>query len=153
MTANADLYAQDFFQWTQTTAALIRAGKWQEIDPTSVAEEIESLGNEQRHALRSHLRILLLHQLKWAYQPRHHSGSWRSSIGHARAEIEDRLADSPSLRQMLPALLTWAYQRARRLAAIETGLPLVTFPETCPWTLDQLQDQEFLPAVGKDKTA
>ena len=39
MRTNAELYEQDFFAWTQTTAALIRAGKWHEVDPASVAEE------------------------------------------------------------------------------------------------------------------
>ena len=39
MGTNAELYEQDFFAWTQTTAALIRAGKWHEVDPASVAEE------------------------------------------------------------------------------------------------------------------
>ncbi len=29
MSTNAELYEQDFFAWTQTTAALIREGKWQ----------------------------------------------------------------------------------------------------------------------------
>ena len=32
MGTNTDLYAQDFFQWTQTTAALSRQGKWPEVD-------------------------------------------------------------------------------------------------------------------------
>jgi hypothetical protein len=41
---NAELYEQDFFAWTQTTAALIRAGKWHDLDRETLAEEVESLG-------------------------------------------------------------------------------------------------------------
>ena len=38
-----------------------------------------------------------------------------------------------------------AYRRARREAAAETGLPLSTFPETCPFTLEQALDDDFWP--------
>jgi hypothetical protein len=44
---NAELYEQDFFAWTQTTAALIRAGKWHDLDRETLAEEVESLGTSQ----------------------------------------------------------------------------------------------------------
>ncbi len=69
MTTNAALYAQDFYTWTQTTAALIRAGKWADIDAESLAEEIESLGKSQQRELASRLDALLMHLLKWRYQP------------------------------------------------------------------------------------
>lgn len=39
MGTNADLYHQDFYRWTQETAALIEAGKWHEIDPAVLADE------------------------------------------------------------------------------------------------------------------
>jgi hypothetical protein len=55
------------------------------------------------------------------------------------------LGDSPSLRRELPDCLAWAYPKACRAAAEETRLPLATFPEQCPWNLDQLQDDDFLP--------
>jgi Domain of unknown function DUF29 len=141
-------YETDFYQWTQTQAAALRAKDWGALDVDNLAEEIESLGNEQRHAVRSHLRVLLWHGLKWAYQPDHRSTSWRTSILNARAEIADRLEDYPSLRPRVPALLASAYPRARRLAAAETGLPLATFPEVCPWPLEQVLDEDFWPEAG-----
>ena len=33
MSTNSKLYSEDFYTWTQTTAALIRAGKWQRYRP------------------------------------------------------------------------------------------------------------------------
>ena len=69
MHPNTTLYEQDFYTWTQTTAAAIRAGEWQDLDAQMIAEEIESLGIGQEHALRSHLKQLLMHLLKWQYQP------------------------------------------------------------------------------------
>jgi hypothetical protein len=141
-------YDTDFYAWTRQQAQALAAKDWRALDLDHLVEEIESLGNEQRHAVRSHLRVLLWHLLKWAYQPDHRSASWRTSILNARAEITDRLEDNRSLRPLLPTLLTWAYPRARRLAAAETDLPLATFPEACPWDLAQVLEEDWWP--GED---
>jgi hypothetical protein len=138
-------YDTDFYAWTRQQAQALAAKDWRALDLDHLVEEIESLGNEQRHAVRSHLRVLLWHLLKWAYQPDHRSASWRTSILNARAEITDRLEDNRSLRPLLPTLLTWAYPRARRLAAAETDLPLATFPEACPWDLAQVLEEDWWP--------
>ena len=42
-------------------------------------------------------------------------------------------------------MLAESYARARRDAARQTGLPLSTFPEACPWTPGQLLDPDFFP--------
>jgi hypothetical protein len=138
-------YDTDFYAWTQAQAAALRAKDVAALDLEHLAEEIESLGNEQRHAVRSQLRVLLWHLLKWAYQPAHRSPSWRTSIGNARAEIADRVEDQPSLWPLVPTLAASAYPRARRLATADTGLPLATFPEACPWAVAQVLDEDFWP--------
>jgi hypothetical protein len=138
-------YDTDFYAWTRQQAQALAAKDWSALDLDHLVEEIESLGHEQRHAVRSHLRVLLWHLLKWAYQPDHRSASWRTSILNARAEITDRLEDNRSLRPLLPTLLTWAYPRARRLAAAETDLPLATFPEACPWDLASVLEEDWWP--------
>jgi hypothetical protein len=38
------LYDEDFFQWTQRSAELLRAGQVRESDIEHIAEEIEDLG-------------------------------------------------------------------------------------------------------------
>jgi hypothetical protein len=138
-------YETDFYAWTQAQAAALRAKDVTALDLEHLAEEIEASGNEQRHAVRSQLRVLLWHLLKWGYQPDHRTMSWRTSILNARAEIADRLEDSPSLRPRVHALLASAYPRARRLGAAETGLLLATFPEACPWPLGQVLNDDFWP--------
>jgi len=146
MTTN---YDTDFYVWTQAQAETLRAKDWPALDVANLAEEIESLGKRDRRTLRSHLRVLAKHLLKWTYQPDQRArrgASWRRSTANAREAIELVLNDSPSLRRELPDLLAWAYPRAREESYEETGLPLATFPETCPWTLEQLQDRHFWPA-------
>jgi hypothetical protein len=147
MRTNAELYEQDFFAWTQQQAALLRKGVVDALDLTNLAEEIESLGKSDRRALGSHLRNLVMHLLKWQYQPsgRLTGHSWRSSIRNARAEITVLLEDSPSLQQEVVGLLTRWYPLARLDAADETRLLLTTFPTACPWTPFQVLDPDFWP--------
>jgi hypothetical protein len=145
MSTNAELYEQDFYTWTQTTAALIRAGKWDDLDRETLAEEVESLGKRDRRELGSRLQTLQMHLLKWCYQPSERSGSWRGTIRTARREIAAVLADSPSLRRQVPGMLTPGYADARLDASDETGLPLATFPETCLWSPEQVLDADFWP--------
>ncbi len=139
------IYEHDLYAWTHAQAQALREKEWVALDITHLAEEIEALGNEQAHAVESHLANLLLHLLKWHYQPRRRSRSWRTSLRIARIEIKRRLRRSPSLRPELPMLVEAVYADARKLATDDTGLPLATFPERCPWSLDQLQDEDFLP--------
>jgi len=145
MGTNAELYDQDFYAWTQEQAALLREGAWHELDREHLVEEIESLGRSERKELRSYLEGLVLHLLKWRYQPDYRSRSWRDSIEENRACIPECLQENPSLRPQLPTLLVECYPRARRKAARQTRLPLATFPETCPWTVEPLLDNAFWP--------
>jgi uncharacterized protein DUF29 len=138
-------YDTDFYAWTQAQAAHLRAKEWPALDVDNLAEEIESLGASDRRALRSHLLRLTQHLLKWHYQPQRRGESWRQSIDNARLEIELIVADSRTLRDFLPEALTWAYPRSRKEATKDTGLPLATFPETCPWALAQVLDEDFWP--------
>src|SRR5919106_4288377 len=129
MGLNSELYEQDFFQWTQTTAALIRQGKWHEVDPAYVAEELESLGKRDRRELASRLQVLVMHLLKWHYQPERRSEghSWRSTIRTQRLQLRLLLRDSPSLRPQVPPFVADGYPAARAEACDETGLPETTF--------------------------
>ncbi len=144
------LYDTDFDAWARQQAEALRAKAWHQLDIEHLAEEVEELRKSERKAVRSHLRLLWLHLLKWAYQPEgreRYGGSWQASIGYTRAFIETSLEDSPSLQPELAALATAAYPWARQRAAQETGLPLATFPEACPWPLERLLDPAFLPGA------
>lgn len=147
MHPNTTLYEQDFFAWTQTTAAMLRAGKWHEVDSKAIAEELESMGRSQKRELDSCLEVLVMHLLKWRYQPgrREDSHSWYDTILEQRGQIARLLADNPSLHPHVPALLTAGYLHARRRAVGETHLGTAVFPEVCPWTVVQLLDMDFWP--------
>jgi uncharacterized protein DUF29 len=137
-------YEHDFSAWLQQQADALRAKDWPALDVDNLIEELETLGRSERNALWSHLRILLVHLLKWRYQPERRTRSCRGNITRARQNVTRRLQQH-SLRRELPDFITEAYTDARRLAADETGLPLATFPETCEWTAVELQNLDFLP--------
>ncbi len=138
-------YDKDFYAWTQEQAEYLRAGLWSAVDAVHVAEEIEDVGREQRHAVESHVTNLLMHLLKWRYQAGRRSRSWRVSIRHARIEINKRW--SSRIAQEMEIRFIHAYANARKLATDETGFPLETFPEDCPWTLDEILHEEFVPGA------
>jgi hypothetical protein len=139
------LYDHDFYAWANEQAALLRSGKLSSADIENIAEEIESMGKTEKRELVSRLAVLLMHLLKWQYQPLLQGPSWRTTIVNQRFEIADHLTDNPSLKSQLSEAMTRAYRRATGEGALETGLPQKTFPATCPWSFDQIMDEGFWP--------
>ena len=130
------LYDRDFYAWTAEQAGLLRAGRLAEVDLEHVAEEIETMGRSEKRELVSRLTILLLHLLTWQFQPVRQGPSWRLSIATTRDTLTDHLDENPSLRGIMGDSIGMAYRRARRNAAVETGLAEASFPALCPWSAD-----------------
>ena len=145
MPRNAAAYDEDFFAWTQEQARLLRAGEFSQLDIENVAEELESMGRSDRREIESRLEVLLMHLLKWQLQVGHRSPGWVRTIREQRRRIAKVLRDSPSLRPAVPQLIPEAYTEALDKAAQETGLPETMFPSACPFTLEQILDEDFLP--------
>lgn len=131
-------YETDFYLWTQQQADLLRQGALTALDVENLIEEIEDMGASNRRSLGSFLELIIMHLLKWQYQPERRGNSWKSSIRKGRHAIERLLEESPSLKPRLSIMVTAEYRRARSEAADETGLPLTTFPDVCPFTVEQI---------------
>ena len=142
---NARLYEQDFHAWANEQAELLRSGRLSEVDIEHVAEEIESMGRGEKRELISRLTVLLLHLLKWRFQPVRRGASWRVTVANTRDDIADHLADNPSLRARLDDAIALAYRRARRQASLETGQREEIFPEDCPWPFERMMAEDFWP--------
>ncbi len=138
-------YTADFNLWIQRTAKLLRERRWHEIDLEHLIEEVEDLGKSERRGIASQLTRLLLHLLKWQYQPQRRSDSWLDSTTDARTQISLAIEDSPSLKNYPAEQLEQSYQRARRQAAKQTGMPLSVFPEECPYSLELVLEEDWFP--------
>jgi hypothetical protein len=138
-------YDSDFNAWANEQAALLRAGKLAEADLAHIAEEIESMGKIEKRELVSRLAVLLLHLLKWRFQPELRSASWRLSVEEQRLQVASHLDDNPSLRALLGTAIAGAYRLAVIGARRETGLGPATFLAACPWSFDQMMDDDFWP--------
>ena len=150
----AALYSTDYHAWVQRNVELLRQGRFAEADIGHLVEELEDMGNSQRHELVSRLRVLLAHLLKWQFQlgqlserwAEFSGQSWRETIIEQRDAIQHLLADYPSLRHFLPEALAKAYPAAVRLAAKESALPMTVFPQDCPYAQADVLDDGFFPS-------
>ncbi|MBD2110707.1 MULTISPECIES: DUF29 domain-containing protein [Cyanophyceae] len=148
-----NLYAADFYAWTQVQAELLRHQAWSQLDLPNLIEEIESLGKQQRQELRNRLSILIGHLLKWHYQPQGRSRSWLATLRIQRLDIADLLDDNPSLKPYLTEALGKAYLKGIELASGETNLPIRTFPSQCSYSLTEILDAKFFPGEPSELIA
>ncbi|WP_299404663.1 DUF29 domain-containing protein [Acaryochloris sp. IP29b_bin.148] len=147
--SHQQMYEVDFIQWIETAAELLKRGKFGELDIHNLVEELESLGRSEKNALKSNLSVLLAHLLKWQYQPEKQTLSWISTIDEYRDRIQVSLEASPSLRNYYTDVLEQRYSVARKQAAHQTSLEISTFPETCPFTPEEVLDSDFWPIVDQ----
>ncbi|KQT60763.1 hypothetical protein ASG52_16000 [Methylobacterium sp. Leaf456] len=140
-----DLYETDFHAWTQGQAELLRARRFDELDLENLIEEVASVGRSDRQQIESRLDVLLGHLLKWRYQPGLRNSHWTGTIDEQRRRIARVLKASPSLKRYPAEVFGECYRSGRLLASRETGIALVLFPETPPFTLEQALDANFLP--------
>ncbi|MGR6979940.1 DUF29 domain-containing protein [Testudinibacter sp. P27/CKL/0425] len=140
-------YDKDFYGWTNAQAQLLKAGAFGQLDVANLIEEIESMGRSELSELRNRLKIIIIHLLKWEFQPSHRGRSWELTIVEQRGELQSLLDDSPSLKHKLnqPEFLQKAWKLGVIGAAKETGFPLTSFPHSPIWTLDEILDDNFLP--------
>jgi hypothetical protein len=137
----SSLYDVDILTWSERQADLLRrvaAGEAVNEPPDwpNIIEEIESVGNEQLHAVTSNLLQALIHMLKAEAWPLSREvPHWQAESRVFRANATDRFA--PSMRQRID--LARIHRRAvRGLPETIDGQSPLPVPEACPVTLDEL---------------
>ncbi len=138
----SDLYDDDILLWSERQANLLRrhaAGERANdaaLDWANIIEEIESVGNEQLHAVESLLLRALIHCLKAMAWPESRAvPHWRAEERTFRDQARRRFA--PSMRRRLD--LADIYRGALRgLPESRGGRPPLPVPQVCPVTLDEL---------------
>ncbi|MGK7877840.1 MAG: DUF29 domain-containing protein [Xenococcaceae cyanobacterium] len=144
-TINQNLYDQDFYLWLETTAKLLRERQLDQVDYENLIEEIESMGRSEKRALESNLIVLLMHLLKYKYQPELCSNSWKLTIKEHRRRLNKAFKDSPSLKSYFAKVFDECYQEARSDASLETYLQIDTFPPESPFIPEEVLNPDYLP--------
>ena len=142
---SANLHDQDFYAWTRQQTGFLKDGDFSRLDIGNLIEEIASMGERDKREARSRLVVVLMHLLKWRYQPVRRGNSWRRTINAQRTELELLFDDSPSLRRVADESFPRCYELARNRASDETGIPLSGLPAECPWTCAEVLDSGFWP--------
>lgn len=138
------LYEQDYYLWIEKTVEQLRQNQLQEIDIQNLIEELETMGRSEKRAIQSNLTVLLMHLLKYKYQPNKRSQSWRSTIVEHRRRLLILFKDSPSLKGYSQEIFAECYQDARQDAATETQLKVSVFPDECPFNLEVVLKVDYL---------
>lgn len=139
----SNLYETDFYAWTVEQSKLLKEGHFKQLDISNLAEEIESLGKQERRELESRLGVLIGHLLKWDYQPEKRSKSWRATIREQRRAAQKLISQNSSLKPYLAEAIADAYESGKDLVVGETPLDYGDLPENCPYAPEQLFDPNF----------
>src|SRR5713101_2369166 len=140
------LYERDYYTWALQQARALKEHRLEELDWENLADEVEGLAKTERRELRSRLKVLLEHLMKWQFQPQRRTRSWRATVAVQRVEILEHLDENPGLKRSLPDVLAQAYNAAR--VDVTTRLLRSTDPQppdSCPWTFEQVMDEQFWP--------
>jgi hypothetical protein len=141
----SDVYEADIVVWSEEQAALLRrlvAGERVNdlIDWANVVDEIESVGNEQLHAVSSLLTQSIIHRLTvMAWPEARDADNWRAEAERFGGDAADRFA--PSMGRRLD--VAQIYRRAlRAVPATMYGDARPPLPAICPWSVDELLGSE-----------
>jgi hypothetical protein len=139
------LYYEDEHLWYFENAALLREGKVDLADIQHIAEVLEDMGKRDYREILSRMRVLNIHLLKWIFQKKERSNSWKASIREQRKQLKNEFSDSMNLEKYGREYFLISYNDAREIASDETGLSLSVFPEEPPFTFELMMDEDYLP--------
>jgi hypothetical protein len=138
-------YETDVAAWANQQAWLIRNKKFDLLDIEHLAEEIEDVSKSEQRELASRMAVLIAHLLKWQFHADRRGASWERTIKEQRRAIGLHLKKVPSLKPNLKDedWLQIIWSDALTIAIKETKIE--DFPEVCPWTVEDILAQDWLP--------
>ena len=132
-----ELYDQDETAWLESMVRLLGRGLYSELDYHNLKEYLSDMAKRDRREVLSRLETLMVHLLKWEFQPEKQTASWQGTILEQRRQLR-HLLDSKTLMNHARNVLADAYADARKQAAVETEMKLSKFPKECPWSLEDV---------------
>ncbi|GFE67480.1 DUF29 domain-containing protein [Chroococcus sp. FPU101] len=145
---NKTLYEQDFYQWIQNTATLLKEKQFDQVDWENVIEELESMGKSEKKEVQSRLITIIEHLLKlqyWEAEKAYNERGWRGTVVEQRIQLELTLEDSPSLKPILEEVFLDCYQKARKVILKKYKLSSTLFPLKPPFTVEDVLNSDYFP--------
>ena len=157
-----NLYESDYHGWIIRQRELLKNNRLNELDIPNLLEAMAQEMGNNHHTLESHLKTLLLHLLKYQHQVQvinpvlpepYNCREWFASIDRARDDIGSLFRKNPSLKRETDKAISEVYPNAKRIAIKEMNryvqkhqqLNNRSFPSECPWTFDQIIEEDWLP--------
>ena len=143
-----NLFDRDFLRWTDTQASPLRDGRLDALDCGHLIDVLDEIGREERLAVQTAFRNILVRLLKLAMSPaRGNRIILVESITEHRSELQARLEATPILMRHTPDIFERAWHQARRAAEkfFEVHGESVEVPQGCPFSMSAAMDVDFLP--------
>ena len=141
------LYEEDFPLWAERQAALLRAGRFDELDLENLIEEVEDLSRRERKSVESYVETIVEHLLKVALSPAERPRrSWLVTIDKQRVNLAREL--TATFRSHPESKLPAIYDGLRRPVARELAkdrVPPDAVPAASPYTLEHILDLDWYP--------
>ena len=134
------LFIEDETAWYEENAKLISEHKYTELDFAGFGDFLLEMARRDRREVYSRLGLLITHLLKKTLTV-NRVPSWECTIFEQRRQL-NLLLQSKVLQNYALGALQEIYQYGVTLASKETSQPVSSFPQQCPWTLDQLLAEE-----------
>ncbi len=141
-----DLYKTDDYLWLQQTIELLKIQDFQNLDLDNLIEELESLGRSEFNKVRSLLRQIMIHLLLLQYWEQEYDRNyrhWQAEIIAFRDDLSHEL--TTTLKNKLIPELDSIYHIAVSLVSKKTGLSQSLFPPSCPYSFEQLLEDNWYP--------
>ena len=140
------LYEIDDSLWLSETIELLKAKNFDALDLDNLIEELEDLGNEKKFRVASLLEQIIRHCLLlqfWTREREYNQDHWELEIVNFQIQLKRYL--TTNLRNYLQNELTNIYEDAVFFVRKNTKNK-VTFPDICPYILEELLDPNWLPS-------
>jgi hypothetical protein len=138
------LYEIDENLWLEETITLLKEKRFQDLDLNNLIEELEALGRRDKNAVASLLEQIIRHLLLlhyWTEENEINGNHWQTEIIGFRNQIERLLTNN--LQNYLNSELEKIYRSSLKYVKQKTRFK-IDFPESCPYTLEQILDEIYL---------
>ncbi len=140
-----ELYQLDYLAWYETTLEQVKNNQLNDLDLDSLSEVLENLVRDIKKSGESYLKQIIIHLLLIEYweSERVNHRHWAAEIDNFRSELELDL--TTNLQKYFSREIERIYQKAVKNVCLKTGFQKKTFPNQCPYTLEQLLDEDWFP--------